>query len=930
MLRSGREQAESLQRQHPKYRAFQDEMVASLTTFEQVEEWPDLIKCLGRVQKTLAKFSMVESLPSLVMLSKRLAQCLNPGLPSGVHMKALDTYAIVFVRLGKEKLTQNLGLFSAGLFPLLAYSSTRIRPQLLSLFEEFYVPLGTQLIPSLSGFILALLPGIEDPTSETYNRVLNLLESLKNCTGKPLFMLSLWRCLLLCPQSRLSGVQYISFIANQNQLSSLLPVKKSIAIEAIIATLYDGNVLAQRGMFEVLISHFPLSGIMTPKYTIEVLHGALPVLLRRESSVNRRFFSWLLTHPTEMTSDSTLVQVDPSNSESDSSTLLESTLDLVLNALLRMMDDVCQLVKSITQSSVLNYGDDNSPFDLKIIEKAVQPFDLVALLMERPEIKNSFFFERIVHALVSFAYQLYFLNISESISMIPNSPPIISAPTQESGSNIHLGLSQTIIQCAQSFLASQRIDRVWTSLIQILLEQFEGNTDYSMAKIVFPASSDSIIEALVLVDFSIDFLGIFSSNSETDKIGLSNIINIVLKGLFSLQWPPDRVSAFKCSLQFVLKMLQKLPDGANALDPQVRYDILRKFYFPSPALISLGDFYFSAKNEEHSFPAESGLKGNRIPLSILETLSHLFHLYETLLFSEIKSVSDKSSNHWVNSVELARVFSEISLQFSDAKDIDVSCIGLHSFLICVEKFEFLNLEPTCSRICRILWTFLDQKYSDSHYHICQLLYKLESLVPDACTDVISDALLSRHEKDRIEGFRRFSILWSTLGEITSFEDESLFSHGLMLMLDGLDDNRQSIRLVAQTWLLDSLSNSSNRVLDPLILHLLDSSTYKEPPRFEYLGMYDVRLVLYVLQKLISIITRDSKVFMESVIGKAVEGVVKAKWEKAERFLSYPRENVYDIDKIRLPEPEDYLSLLSFIAIRFIQGTPKANFPSEFV
>lgn len=34
--------------------------------------------------------------PHKVLVSKRLAQCLNPSLPSGVHQKALEVYTYIF------------------------------------------------------------------------------------------------------------------------------------------------------------------------------------------------------------------------------------------------------------------------------------------------------------------------------------------------------------------------------------------------------------------------------------------------------------------------------------------------------------------------------------------------------------------------------------------------------------------------------------------------------------------------------------------------------------------------------------------------------------------------------------------------------------------------------------------------------------------
>jgi hypothetical protein len=39
-------------------------------------------------------------IPRKLIVAKRLAQCLNPALPSGVHQRALDVYAVIFAIIG--------------------------------------------------------------------------------------------------------------------------------------------------------------------------------------------------------------------------------------------------------------------------------------------------------------------------------------------------------------------------------------------------------------------------------------------------------------------------------------------------------------------------------------------------------------------------------------------------------------------------------------------------------------------------------------------------------------------------------------------------------------------------------------------------------------------------------------------------------------
>lgn len=59
--------------------------------------------------------------------------------------------------------------FFKGLFPLLGYAATPVRPALLAVYEAHFVPLGERLLPALSGFLAGVLPGLE-PGSDHYDR----------------------------------------------------------------------------------------------------------------------------------------------------------------------------------------------------------------------------------------------------------------------------------------------------------------------------------------------------------------------------------------------------------------------------------------------------------------------------------------------------------------------------------------------------------------------------------------------------------------------------------------------------------------------------------------------------------------------------------------------------------------------------------------
>lgn len=63
---------------------------------------------LSQVLQNNAKYQVV---PKKLTIGKRLAQCLHPALPSGVHRKALETYEIIFKIIGPKRLAKDLFLY---------------------------------------------------------------------------------------------------------------------------------------------------------------------------------------------------------------------------------------------------------------------------------------------------------------------------------------------------------------------------------------------------------------------------------------------------------------------------------------------------------------------------------------------------------------------------------------------------------------------------------------------------------------------------------------------------------------------------------------------------------------------------------------------------------------------------------------------------
>lgn len=233
-------------------------------------------------------------------------------------------------------------LYLPGLSPTLSFASSSVKPALLSLFETFILALDpAALRPALKAIVLSLLPGLEEETSEEFERTYDVLNKFKDVSGRDSGQNAnivdvsrdqyFWQCMFLASitsSSRRQGV--LSYLVrnlpnlglqspldstpvrrNQKEINSVEREQLSPAIEAVASPepgllircfatgLRDEQLLIQRGFLDLLVTHLPLhSTVLQLKVTSEDLErliaAAASVVTRREMSLNRRLWTWFL------------------------------------------------------------------------------------------------------------------------------------------------------------------------------------------------------------------------------------------------------------------------------------------------------------------------------------------------------------------------------------------------------------------------------------------------------------------------------------------------------------------------------------------------------------------------------------------------------------------------------------------------------------
>jgi hypothetical protein len=80
-----------------------------LPRFSSAKDWSDLMTIQKQLKENLRKYSTFNmfQLSDKVLLSKRLAQSLNPSLPDGLHEITLEVYSMIFENIRVNNIYNN-------------------------------------------------------------------------------------------------------------------------------------------------------------------------------------------------------------------------------------------------------------------------------------------------------------------------------------------------------------------------------------------------------------------------------------------------------------------------------------------------------------------------------------------------------------------------------------------------------------------------------------------------------------------------------------------------------------------------------------------------------------------------------------------------------------------------------------------------------
>jgi len=86
----------------------------------------------------------------------------------------------------------DLGLVCSGLFGFYQFAAFEVKEMFLELMENFFLKLKPELLISLSGFMVCLLPGIDDQNEQMARSVEKILKKTEEIVGTRIFFGTIW------------------------------------------------------------------------------------------------------------------------------------------------------------------------------------------------------------------------------------------------------------------------------------------------------------------------------------------------------------------------------------------------------------------------------------------------------------------------------------------------------------------------------------------------------------------------------------------------------------------------------------------------------------------------------------------------------------------------------------------------------------------
>lgn len=750
----------------------------------------------------------------------------------------------------EDALARDLNLYLPGLATTLSFASLSVRPLFLSIFEDHILKLdGAALRPALKAVILSLLPGLEDETSEDFERMVAALDKLRTAVQDQTNDMAdaksnhghashFWQCFFLASITNASRRQgALAFLTRRLPKFGLPPTKNgqqsaSLTLDAEAAVhpepgllircfesgLSDPQLLIQRGFLDLIVSHLPLdSPILQQRISKADLErlvaAAASVVSRRDMSLNRRLWAWFLGPevPAVETNDGAESPTqERHNTIADPSTIQAAYFSR--NGMAALTTSVLKMINRRTTTPA---------------ERA-RPFRVCLSLMDRWEVGGLIVSELFLPALQS-----------------------IHAYSE------HASKEQVdeVMRSASAFFDGVDSGLIWGKLAQLVTSSLDGSTNKQDA-----------LQKMQLAKF---VLGRF--NLKEEDMLLHHMPLMIVATLTSLGNVSQTSNAqciepavIKLALEIADSLVQIVPDRAlRAEQTSEQHQVVD---LPRANLLQeIATFYEDAQADMESADRLFGSailgrvalrQASQILLATLQAngWSYSPEIPAKILANLIVKIQDLNA---INDFEFSSVFQQ-SLKISDAtRTVPFSHLSaIAGVLVALQVGHPLqphisssDLSAHVHQLVASLWHYLSPTLPKYHVEATLCVLQLHSISPSgrlveaALSTIIATDLQQSSSTSLVPDCgRRFAVLWAHTMHELSLQSEkrgsvtrrpsgmslptptlspttfhSVLTRPLLLLLDTLADEGTETATFVKSWLLDL--PTLNKVFEVLAVHL---------------------------------------------------------------------------------------------------------------
>ena len=190
---------------------------STLAAASSAKAWSDLLPITREIYQLLSKTTdsvNFSKLSNKLLLAKRLAQCLNPECPNGVHEVVLDIYYLILhniVSNNETCLMDNLGIYACGLFPFYPNASVNNKAKFMDkiIYGCFLCFRADELTLCLPGLLTSLIQGLDDNNDNTRDRIYTTFSDLSRKVSENVFYGIYWTLILRNKLLRASGIKFL-------------------------------------------------------------------------------------------------------------------------------------------------------------------------------------------------------------------------------------------------------------------------------------------------------------------------------------------------------------------------------------------------------------------------------------------------------------------------------------------------------------------------------------------------------------------------------------------------------------------------------------------------------------------------------------------------------------------------------------------------